>query len=231
MKNKLRTNRLQGLQAHATKTVNDLITEAYAKGYEDGKGEAQFDEAMDQVATIKSANQQRAELIQRAREFVDEHTRLKGPDGNYDVPYMRIETKNLGIFDNVYPLFRVDEEKRTVVLLLKGAHTKKVLYKGIAKCMPNEVFNGWIGKAIALARALEIDVPVEFLEAVQPDSVSVGMKVKSKYTGFDEYYECTIAEISETEVRYKEGGFDFIQKVDDKEFTIIDDSSAKYEVS
>src|SRR5699024_6358602 len=43
---------------------------------------------------------------------------------------------------------------------------------------PHEVLNACIGKAIALARALEVDVPKEFLNAVQPDELVKGQYVE-----------------------------------------------------
>lgn len=100
----------------------------------------------------KTANEQRAELIQKAKEFVENESEFYFVD------------------------FVVNEEKRTVVALIRFS-SGRVYTKGIAKCMPDEVFNAGIGKAIALARALEIDVPEEFLNAVQPTEKVLGMVV------------------------------------------------------
>ncbi|GKV65473.1 MULTISPECIES: hypothetical protein [unclassified Sporosarcina] len=224
MKNTWRTNRLQGLQAHATKTVNDLITEAYAKGYEDGKGEAQFDEAMDQVATIKSANQQRAELIQRAREFVEvKLDSLK--DSTVVNGGLKVKMRENPTYSSYVTKieFIVNAEKGTVVALLRYVNKNEVLNKGIAKCMPGEVFNEWIGKAIALARALEIDVPVEFLEAVQPDKKVPGMIVCHPAIGRSVTLTANKRILNVSEANY------FSQYAD--ESLIIDDSNAEYEVS
>src|SRR5699024_10789964 len=74
--------------------------------------------------------------------------------------------------------FIVNDEKRTVVVLLKEQLYKRIETKGIAKCHPDEVFNADIGKAIALARALEVDVPKEFLNAVQTDELVKGQYVE-----------------------------------------------------
>ena len=126
------------------------------------------------VVPIKSTNQQRAELIQRAREFVEENTRKESADKYFDKPYIELERINasaLCVIDN----FVVNSEKRTVVCILRGADSGEVLFRGIAKCMPGDVFNEWIGKAIALAKALKIDIPQEFIDAVQPDKVVAGM--------------------------------------------------------
>lgn len=70
--------------------------------------------------------------------------------------------------------FVVNSEKRTVVALVKGRNTLELFEKGIAKCAPNDVFNAHIGKAIALRRALGLDVPAEYLNAPQPEKARVG---------------------------------------------------------
>src|SRR5699024_9546881 len=74
--------------------------------------------------------------------------------------------------------FIVNEEKRTVVALLRGFSIPTLYAKGIAKCHPDEVFNADIGKAIALARALKFDVPEDFLNAVQPTELVKGQYVE-----------------------------------------------------
>ncbi|WIL37571.1 hypothetical protein QN089_09400 [Kurthia sp. YJT4] len=54
--------------------------------------------------------------------------------------------------------FVVNEEKRTVVGLGIGLHTKKVLKREIARCAPNDIWDEEIGKAIVLGRMLYEDV-------------------------------------------------------------------------
>lgn len=71
--------------------------------------------------------------------------------------------------------FIVNTEKRTIVALLKPLGSNQVVKRGIAKCDPNDVFNEHIGKAIALGRALGLDVS-EFEQAVQP-TVALGQKI------------------------------------------------------
>lgn len=118
------------------------------------------------VEPVKSPNQQRAELIQRAREFVKSR-------GMSDGRFYHSEKSLL-----LNGEFIVNKEKRTVVCLLRGTQTRTVFSRGIAKCMPSDVFNADIGKAIALARALQIDIPQEFTVAVQPQKVVVGMMIQ-----------------------------------------------------
>ena len=53
--------------------------------------------------------------------------------------------------------------KRVVVAIAEDPSTGKVKEKGFAKCHPNDTFNESIGKAIALRRALGLEVPSEYL--------------------------------------------------------------------
>ncbi|MED2944230.1 hypothetical protein P4284_22780 [Bacillus swezeyi] len=70
--------------------------------------------------------------------------------------------------------FRVNNEKRTIVVLLKGVNTGIVYARGITKAAPDDCFNVHIGKAIALHRALGLEVPDEYLNAPNPTEVRVG---------------------------------------------------------
>lgn len=123
-------------------------------------------------------NQQRAEIIEKAKKFVEELFL----DGNHGVGKVV-----LGHFYGGHNTveFVVNEHKRTVVALLRPAYVGRNVDKGIAKCHPNNVFNEHIGKAIALGRALGLDVS-EFEQAVQPSEVVVGMVVKGNQE--DGYY-------------------------------------------
>lgn len=157
----------------------------------------------------KTANQQRAELIEKAKRFVKESIQ------NY---------YNFGLTEFE---FVVNAEKRTVVALEQGNRTKKVYKKGIAKCDPSDVFNEWIGKAISLARALKIDIPVEFLQAVQPSEKVVGMIVKSYSStrGYDVYRLVRSVSVS---VYEKDAAH--INSPTAEKSIIIDDTNAQYEV-
>lgn len=153
-------------------TMANLLVERYTDG-----GLSDLMMAIDKLCPHvpnKSANQQRAELIQRAREFVEEQKTTFGgltERYGYDAP-----SDPWSVTDAE---FIVNKEKNAVVCLLRKQMRKDVVDKGIAKCMPDEVFNEWIGRAIALARALEIDVPQEFIHAVQPDEVVIGHIIES----------------------------------------------------
>lgn len=111
-------------------------------------------------------NEQRKEVIEKVKAFIEDR---KTPFGNY-----RIDGGILPKYCSWE--FVVNAKKRTVVALLKGINSGVVLVRGIAKCDPTDVFNEHIGKAIALGRALKIDVS-EFENAPQPTEIVVGMRI------------------------------------------------------
>lgn len=78
--------------------------------------------------------------------------------------------------------FIVNTEKRTVVVLRKLRGCTNIVRRGIAKAAPDDCFNVHIGEAIALHRALGLEVPDEYLNAPQPTEVRVGDVVA--YRGF-----------------------------------------------
>lgn len=103
------------------------------------------------------------------------------------------EIKTLRYYDDLYrikngilvrPTFIENAEKRTVVCILKGHVTNDIYSKGIAKCDPDDVFNADIGKAIALYRALKLDVPEYLLNSEQPKKSSLGDIIESNISGF-----------------------------------------------
>ncbi|MEC1507039.1 hypothetical protein P9D42_15445 [Bacillus haynesii] len=146
----------------AVETSRDAIEElrlaAYAKGFEDARRE------LTATAPIeKTAQKRRDEIVEQAKADVE---RLSNR-------YLR------NTYCGCSTKFAVNHEKRTVVALLKGVITGKVYTKGIAKAAPDDCFNVHIGKAIALHRALGLEVPDEYLNAPQPTEVRVGDVVRS----------------------------------------------------
>ena len=119
------------------------------------------------VEEEKSPNELRAEIIEKAKEFVKKCRSKK--------MVVRVDDSRSCVFG---VSFIVNAGKRTVVALLRGVISDSVRAKGIAKCRPGDVFNEHIGKAIALGRALGKDVS-EFENAVQPDEIVVGQEVKT----------------------------------------------------
>ncbi|MEN7359512.1 hypothetical protein ABC915_22090, partial [Bacillus licheniformis] len=75
--------------------------------------------------------------------------------------------------------FIVNTEKRTVVVLRKLRGCTNIVRRGIAKAAPDDCFNVHIEKAIALYRALGLEVPDEYLNVPQPREVRVGDVVMS----------------------------------------------------
>lgn len=90
--------------------------------------------------------------------------------------------------------FFINADKRVVIAKLHLETTtstgtaKAGVYatQGRAKCAPGDVFNEHIGKAIALRRALGLEVPVEYYEAGTRDSddLAVGDVVQSNAFGY-----------------------------------------------
>lgn len=122
-------------------------------------------------------NQQRAAIIEKAKKFVDD---LKDKEGKYSKPATFGDRKLR--FE-----FVVNPEKRTVVALGRLFYypsIRTIYAKGIAKCNPSDVFNEHIGKAIALGRALGLDVS-EFEQAVQP-TVAIGQLLARIYNKHDQ---------------------------------------------
>jgi hypothetical protein len=74
--------------------------------------------------------------------------------------------------------FIVVKEKRKVICLLKDIETKKVAARGVSKCDPADVFNEDIGTAIALYRALGLNVPRNYFEVPNPTEYEAGQIIE-----------------------------------------------------
>src|SRR5690606_26750082 len=115
-----------------------------------------------------SPNEQRKAIIAEAKAFVEKYSGIVRAG---TTPYT---TESGG---TIVKLF-VNEKKRTVTAIPHLVHVNfdDVDYKKFAKCAPDDVFNADIGKAIALGRALGLDVS-RFEQAVKPTEVVVGQVV------------------------------------------------------
>lgn len=113
--------------------------------------------AVEKKCTHLTANQKRARVIQMAKEFVE--------DQNCNAEFIR--------------------KGNRVTCLLKELDTNKVRFVGRAECHVDDVFNEHIGQAVALAKALDIveQLPPDILNAVQPNKVVVGQRVKTSDGG------------------------------------------------
>lgn len=112
-----------------------------------------------------TANQKRAKLIEQAKKYVEEQKQV-GPLDCYTFNGKLVEVG----------FHRKNNCVTCVVNDLKDGYTVNV---GRADCMEGDVFNLYIGQAIALAKALDIveKLPQEFLKAVQPLEIETGMIV------------------------------------------------------
>lgn len=100
----------------------------------------------------KTQNELRAEIIEKAKVFVDENS---GDDYHFEI-----------------------DEKEGQILAWKVV--KRGVKTGLSTCHHNEVFNEDIGRAIAFGRAENLDVS-EFEQAIQPTEVVVGMVIQEYY--------------------------------------------------
>lgn len=222
-------NRFRGLsESRKLEMLQLSVEEIYNAGYVAGYTKKSFEKQLDAVAKVKpkSPNQRRAELIQRAREFVKEHE--KDLPGRWDCRDYGNRTCRAVQYETEFTI--KDRKVTALIYLVQGLHKRVRSYKrpsliGRAKCAPNEVFNADIGKAIALARALEIEIPQEFLNAVQPDFPVIGSVVRGKFAPAVQVIRIT-RECNETRYwREGTGGY-----VNSRCAVITDDTQAEYEV-
>ncbi|WP_242730232.1 hypothetical protein [Bacillus altitudinis] len=129
-----------------------LRTRSYKNGYDQGRFDAEIEAVHGTYE--KSDQQKRDGVVDKAKEDVKDRTCDDFAVYTYD--------------------FIVNAEKRTVVALRKLFENGRVISKGIAKCAPDDCFNAHIGKAIALRRALGLEVPAEYLNVPQPKEVRAG---------------------------------------------------------
>ncbi|MCY8034168.1 hypothetical protein [Bacillus sonorensis] len=114
----------------------------------------------------KTAQERRDEIVEQAKADIEG---LK-TDYSYAVP----DSNDPDHPHFCFAEFIVDNEKRTIVALLRGNISCRVYARGIAKAAPDDCFNVHIGMSIALHRALGLEVPNEYLNAPQPTEVRVG---------------------------------------------------------
>ena len=151
-------------------------------------------------SNVKSPNQQRAEVITKAKEFVE-----KNEDGFK---------------------FVVNERAVNCIRAELGEDDHWMVSIGKSKCMPTDVFNEHIGKAIALGRALNLDVS-EFENAVQPTELVKGHEIRCNKFGHENVVHATTPNV----IVICEGReFYHGWRWDNGELTIINDTNAEYEV-
>jgi hypothetical protein len=158
--------------------TDDLYKEierrAFEAGYDEGKSAGVRSVTDVGIGIVEPkevvAGIARDEVVRRAKADI---VFLSREDGNYDVPD--------GPYDpNICNAeFVVNGDKRTVVAIMHGYLSGIVRSRGIAKCDPDDCFNEFIGKAIALRRALGLDVPNEYLNTPAPNGKQAGDVVRN----------------------------------------------------
>ncbi|MGG2979475.1 hypothetical protein ABEO48_08880 [Bacillus licheniformis] len=170
------------LIAHGEAVMQAIRLRSYGEGYKQGKFDADMDathspekeelpyEFSDEAIelAIKEARRDRAQA--RRDEIVEQ--------AKADVERLRTNNRLWRTFDIT---FDINRESRTVEAVAKKPNSRTAFY-GTAICAPDDCFNVHIGEAIALHRALGLEVPDEYLNAPQPTEVRVGDVVA--YHGF-----------------------------------------------
>src|SRR5690625_4624527 len=182
----LREMKYNQLVDFTSEVIEELRKKAYREGYEQGR----FDERMESIEAPKggrwakkSSQEERDRIVERAKADIDGLAHDKDIYGNSYLSPNRF---------GCYAEFIVNRDKRTVVALLRGHFSETIHAKGIAKCAPNDCFNVHIGKAIALRRALGVEVPDEYLNAPQPTRVRKGDIVESTIHGKDHVFKVEV---------------------------------------
>jgi hypothetical protein len=148
--------------------ISDIMLEIKKRSFNEGmvKAMTSFGSSAEEEAPTKSPQQLRDEIVEKAKRDI---TELKC---KYNCDYV---FNTVGVNAE----YIINKTKRTVVCLLRGyVYRNRIYSRGIAKCDPTDCFNVHIGKAIALRRALGVEVPTEYLNAPQPTEVRVGDVVR-----------------------------------------------------
>lgn len=149
---------------NAREAIEELRLAAYEQGYEDARRQLN---AKDPAV---NAQARRDEIVEQAKADVRNlvihglsHYNIDCSKGNETYRVMNYNVE-----------FIADSKERKVTALVARRHDKKPRHVGRAKATPSDCFNVHIGKAIALRRALGLEVPDLYLNAPQPTEVRVG---------------------------------------------------------
>lgn len=170
--------------------------------------------------SIKTANELRAEVIEKAKMFVE-----SAIERGYDSNTPKGDAGNETYKSHFYTIEFFTKENEVVALVTRtgkyGLNIKSQPdHVARAKCMSGDVFNEHIGKAIALGRALGLDVS-EFENAVQPTDFVVGHCIYWNFGDYEDVFE--VYEIKGSRLYGKDGLW-----VRGRESTIINDTNAQY---
>lgn len=183
------------------KRVEELETKQRVR-----KSFTEYREIKTQKNLVNLQQKQRDRIIEKAKNELEEIISTGGE--NLDIPYFFKEV----LWAPGCLEFKVNRESRLVFANIKERKTGSVYSTGLAICHPDDCFNVYIGKLIALYRALRLEIPYEYWNVPQPTEIRIGDVVRNKNTGL--IYEVV-----------RENRKFFIGK--EKEFEIIDDSREK----
>ncbi|MCM3205642.1 hypothetical protein [Paenibacillus illinoisensis] len=135
------------------------------------------EEVADVIAKLSRAKypqEIRDDIVKRAKEDVSDLRKFKGTKIPNDSVKFWPRVDNPMFYSPMHMVeYVVNRDKRTVVAIIRCTIDGHIT-RGIAKCAPGDVFNSHIGRAIALRRALGLEVPAEYFEAPNPTEVRVG---------------------------------------------------------
>ena len=168
---------------------------------------------------VPSPQQIRDEVVERAKADVSDLRKFAGIKIPNDRVHFWPKTELPHDYNAMHTVdFVVNSAKRTVVAIIRCT-VDGLTTRGFAKCAPGEVFNAHIGRAIALRRALGLEVPAEYLSVTQPEEVRVGDIVRGNSTG-------KLAEVTTVDGRYLSGRYNDGNHMcgPDDHYTLVDDS-------
>jgi hypothetical protein len=143
--------------------ISDIMLEIKKRSFNEGmvKAMTSFGSSAEEVSSIETPK----EITKTPQQIRDEIVEKAKADIERLLSSQRVKSS-----------FVINKEKRTIVALVPDAfrYPIKIRSRGIAKCDPSDCFNSALGKAIALRRALGLEVPAEYLSAPQPTEVRVG---------------------------------------------------------
>lgn len=127
----------------------------------------------------------REDVIREAVKDVSEYYEILSDD-NDSVGFRFIGDKLY--YNSVHGVLSFVENKseRTIVALLRDRSSGRVYSRGVAKACGGECYNVEIGRAIALYKALNREVPEYLINAPRPDTPKAGDVIK--YSFHDEVF-------------------------------------------
>lgn len=222
--------RISTLEAQVAelKAEVEALKQAQGKSADIGNTAAHLAKAIERAAQ-PTPNELRKAIIAEARAFVAETTAKMNNGRN------KYEGNETYRYYSTVLEFHVNAEKRTATALVRGEASGKLREKAIAKCAPTDVFNADIGKAIALGRALGLDVS-KFEQAVQPTKYANGQVITFPNTdSWHRRYNYRIDDVKATTGNltklFEDGGKANagLSDPNGNKLEIIDDTEAQYD--